>query len=300
MASVPSPPLCSMTGFGRGRASNPTVSVEVELRSVNGRGLNLKLRLPSERMELESKVEALLRTRLVRGSVQGQIRLRLHEGRASQLDREVVARYLRQWRALEKDLGLEQRMPNLGELLALPGTVEHAPEPTRIAQAVRRGVLEATGIAVEALVENRRKESERQRRELRALLDRLARQLDRVERRLPAALAEAAERLRERVRAALAAAGETDPMDLSRELAVLAERADVREEVARLGIHIQRVRAVLDRGGACGRELEFLIQECHREVTTLGNKSADLKLSERVVAMKLLVAQLKEQVANVE
>ena len=80
----------------------------------------------------------------------------------------------------------------------------------------------------------------------------------------------------------------------------LAERADVQEEIARLDIHIERLRATIKKGGAVGREFEFVLQECHREITTLGNKSSDGKLSEMVVAMKLCAQQLKEQVANVE
>ena len=81
---------------------------------------------------------------------------------------------------------------------------------------------------------------------------------------------------------------------------VLADRADVREEIARLHMHLGALQDLLVRGGAVGREFEFLLQEVHREITTLGNKSADTQLSEQVVAMKLLAGQLKEQVANVE
>ncbi len=300
MATGRTAPLRSMTGYGRGSALNSSASVEVELRAVNGRSLNLKLRLPSDRMELEQRVEALIRSSIERGSVQGQVRIQALEGRASVIDRKALRRYLSDWRAAERDIGLEPRDPSLSELLTLPGAVQQGQESNRAANAVRRAVLEAVGLAVNALQEARTKEGEKLARELRGLCDKLEKALVRVEKRLPAAQEAAAARLRDRVEAAWQAAGVTEPLDLTRELVVLAERADVREEVARLQIHIGRLRALIEKGGPCGRELEFLIQECHREVTTLGNKSADPKLSELVVGMKLLAAQLKEQVANVE
>ena len=103
-----------------------------------------------------------------------------------------------------------------------------------------------------------------------------------------------------RVKKAWAAAEVANPLDLTREIVTLADKADVREEVARLEIHLDRLNAVIDAGGLCGRELEFLVQECHREITTLGNKSVDPRMSEAVVAMKLHAGQLKEQIANVE
>lgn len=292
--------LRSMTGYGCGSATNPTASAEVELRSVNGRSLSVKLRLPPDRMEFEPRVEALIRSALERGSVQGQVRITVLESRASAINRSAVRRYLSDWRAAEREVGLEPRDPSLSELLSLPGAVQQAGESARSASAIRRAVLEAAGLALNALDQARGKEGEKLARELRGLCDKLEKSLAQVEKRLPAARVDVAARLKERVQAAWSAAGVTDPMDLTRELVVLAERADVREEVARLQIHLERLRGLLDKGGACGRELEFLIQECHREVTTLGNKSNDSRLSELVVAMKLVVSQLKEQVANVE
>ena len=89
-------------------------------------------------------------------------------------------------------------------------------------------------------------------------------------------------------------------MDLTREIAAIADKADVSEEVARLEIHLDRLLALIGQGGPCGREIEFLVQECLREVTTLGNKSTDVGLSETVVAMKTGVQRIREQVANVE
>jgi uncharacterized protein (TIGR00255 family) len=118
--------------------------------------------------------------------------------------------------------------------------------------------------------------------------------------RQPAARKESEARMRERLDQVWSRMETTAPVDLARELVLLAERADVQEELARLEIHLERLDGLLAGGGAPGRELEFLLQECQREVTTLGNKSADVTLSELVVAMKLAVQQMREQAANVE
>ena len=293
-------PLRSMTGYGRGAAANATASAEVELRSVNGKAFHLKLRMPADRLELEPQVESQLRSEVERGSMQGQVRVKHLAGRPSHLDHELLRRYLKEWRRAERELGIDRQQPSLADLLALPGVVEPAEETTRERRAVARAVLDATKEAVARLIESREREGERLRRELLALSSRLKKLLGQVEKHVPKALEAASKRFRERVQTAWEQAGITDPMDLTRELAVLADRADVREEVARLGIHQERLDALVTGGGRCGRELEFLIQECHREVTTLGSKSADDRMSELVVAMKVAVGRLKEQAANVE
>ncbi len=167
-------------------------------------------------------------------------------------------------------------------------------------RAVAKAVQEATKEALESLVAARQQEGARLGREMERLRKGLATLLRKIEKRIPKAQASLATRLKERVDLALIKASQNEPIDLARELVLLAERADVQEEVARLHIHLDRLADMLRLGGAMGRELEFLVQECHREVTTLGNKSSDSVLSELVVAQKLILQQMKEQLANVE
>lgn len=167
-------------------------------------------------------------------------------------------------------------------------------------RAVERAIKQAAAEAIVALQDSRAKEGARLSKEILRIINQLEKQLARTARRAPVAVKEISAKYALRVQQALAAAGENNSYDLGRELITLAERADVQEEIARLGIHIERLRATIKKGGAVGRELEFVLQECHREITTLGNKSSDSRLSEMVVAMKLCAQQLKEQVANVE
>ena len=301
MATAPtSESLHSMTGYGRGSCENQHASASVELRSVNGKGLILKLRLPGDRLELESKIEAILRGGLERGSVNGNVRVKILDAGAVELDLAVLQRYLAAWRKAEKKLGLEAHDPSMAELLALPGAYQGSEESAAVTKAVAKAVEDAATQALAALVEARQQEGVRLGREIERLCKNLATLLSKIEKRLPKEQEVLAGRLKERVELALSKIERTEPIDLARELVLLAERADVQEEVARLHIHLDRLADKLRLGGALGRELEFLVQECHREVTTLGNKSSDSVLSEFVVAQKLVLQQMKEQLANVE
>lgn len=293
-------PLRSMTGYGRGASENKVAVASVELRSVNGKGQSIKLRLPHDRLELESKVEAVVRKGIERGSLNGQVRVRLLEAPVAELDLKVLGRYLKAWRKAEKELGLETTDPSMAELLALPGAQHGAEESATVTRGATKAVLDATAAALESLIASREQEGVRLAKEMLRLSRSLRSLLKKVVKRSPIARRENEARLKERVAQALEAIERTEPIDLARELVVLAERADIQEEVARLEIHLDRLDEKILQGGAVGRELEFLVQECHREVTTLGNKSSDQGLSELGVAMKTVVQQMKEQLANVE
>ncbi len=288
-----------MTGYGRGQSENRYAAAAVELRSVNGKGLHMKFRLPHERIEVEPKLEALLRRRLERGSVQGVVRVQVMEATAPSLNIQTLKRYLAAWKQAEKELGLSPSQPSMAELLSLPGAQQSMEESAAVTKGVQQVILAAAEEAVEALLEAQYKEGARLQRELQRLGKQLKTLRNKVVRRIPQAKKLAAQRLRERVAKALESVAEIEPIDLSRELVLLAERADVQEEVARLEMHLDRYFELMEKGGFVGRELEFVVQECHREVTTMGNKSADQRMAELVIAMKTVVQQMKEQLANV-
>lgn len=303
--------LHSMTGYGRGSAANNHAGAEAELRTVNGKGLNLKLRLPSDRGELESVLEARVRKAIARGSVQGFVRLRLLSQGTHAIDVKVVQRHMKEWRKLAKELGMKDAQPTIAELLAMPGSYAPEAESATVTRAVQKAAVAAMDDALQALLASRQAEGARLGKELMRLHKQLSSALSKARKRVPKAIDEAQKNMVTRVDNALAHAGFEDAkskadgesntkLDLARELVILADRADVQEEVARLDIHLERFAALLQQGGAVARELEFLLQEIHREITTLGNKSADATLSQHVVTMKLVAGQLKEQVLNLE
>lgn len=293
-------PLASMTGYGRGRAANRWAEAEVELRSVNGKSLHLSVRLPPDRLEWEAEVEEHLRGRFERGSVQGTVRLRGKQIAPATLDRAALQRHAKEWKAAQKELGLGGGPPALADLMGLPGVWRPGEELSGALAGARKAMLAALAAATDELQAAREREGARLAQELSALAAALAAGLEKVKERLPIARAEAEARLTERIGRALAAAGAGPPDGLGREIVLAAEKADVEEECARLGIHLGRLDEILAAGGPCGRELEFLLQECQREVTTLGNKVGDAALSAISVTMKMAVQRLREQAANVE
>jgi uncharacterized protein (TIGR00255 family) len=300
MAKKTTATIASMTGFGRGQIEANNLSVKAEFRAVNGKGFHCKLRMPSDLLEYEAKVETLLRSALTRGSISGFVSVRRSHDDTVEFDQPALKKYLAAWKRTEKNLGLDVVSPTLSDLISMPGALQAVRNPQGQMRAVERAIKQAVGEAIVALNDSRCKEGARLAKEMMRIIGQLERLVERAAKRSPKAVKDAAARYQQRVNQALAAANEKDNYDLSREIIALAERADVQEEIARLEIHTEGLRATINKGGAIGREVEFMLQECHREVTTLGNKSSDSKMSEIVVAMKLCAQQLKEQVANVE
>jgi uncharacterized protein (TIGR00255 family) len=292
-----------MTGFSREAGALPDGSAFVwELRSVNGRGLDLRLRLPAGLDALEPALRDAAGQRLKRGNVSATLTLKREE-RGPRLTPDPAA--LDQ--ALRLALDLAARIPGCPPpraeaLLTLPGVLRaEQAEPEEGAEEAKRAALTAAfARALEALAASRRAEGERLAAILAALLDEIAALRE-------AAALEAAgqpEAQRNRLRDQLAALLEGDrrvPEDrLAAEVALLATRSDVREELDRLGAHLDQARAMLAAGEAIGRKLEFLTQEFVREANTLCSKSATTALTRIGLELKAAIERLREQAANVE
>ena len=284
--------LRSMTGYGRGVASQGELQAEVEMRSVNGRHFGLKCRLPGDLMRLEPKVEALVRRSVARGRV--EVHAAVSRGklrRRPRIDREVLGVY----RKALKSLGGAPE----AALLGLPGVVtlaEDAPAPRTVERLVTRAVREA----LDDLDGARRAEGARLLASLRRELALLRKLRARVAKRGPALVERQHRQLRKRAAALLGERMPDDDPALRRELALLADRGDVTEEIDRLGSHMAAVDERLKARGPAGRELDFLLQEIGREVNTLGAKSADAATAKDVVQLKAAVERLREQAANIE
>lgn len=299
-ASVPGEgPIRSMTGYGAARSEEHGLSVEVELRSVNHRFLQLKSRLPADYAALEPEVERIVRTRLARGAVALRLDAARLGGRAARLDEETVHQYARRLAQLAAALGLEER-PGLALLAGLPGVFQESagPAPGEVWPVARRALLEA----LDALDAMRLAEGAALARDLARRLAALKRLLGAIRKRAPRSLAQAQARLQERVENLLGSAGREAPAggDLARELALLADRTDISEELARLASHLEQWAAVAKAGGEVGKRLDFLLQEVGREVNTIGSKAQDVEIAHTVVAMKTELEKAREQVQNLE
>lgn len=286
----------SMTGFGRGDAGHaPAVSVEA--RATNHRHLDLLVRLPREYATLEDRLRAMIREAVHRGRVEVAVSVGAGQApvRAPRVDTALASQYHQVLRDLAAMLGLPYA-PDVREIVALPGvlaTAEDGGDP----EADWPAVAEAARTALDALSEMRAREGRALSADLGRRVGDLQALVDAVQERLPAARAEHLQRLTARV---AALTGELPPDGFRSELAALVERADIAEELVRLGSHLHQFRQCLDAEGPVGRRLDFLAQECHREWTTIAAKAVDVRISEWAVDARVIVEQLREQAQNVE
>ncbi len=298
----PSGTVFSMTGQGSAHGLTPAGEITVEVRSVNGRGLTVKYRLPPECQGFESAFERQLRQRLKRGSVLVVIDVTAPALDPTRIvDAAVFGQAVTVLRGLAETHGLAGDVA-LGDVLAVPGVLPTAGGPRlRTSQEPSAEILALLDAALESLVEHRAAEGRATVTALGQHVDDLAAGLATVTARCPQVVEEYRRRLLERVNEFLVdRAPQLEDDAVIREVAVFADRGDVREEIDRLGIHISRMGEQLSSGGALGRSLDFLAQEMLREVNTIGSKAADVEIAHAVVAMKSAIDRIKEQAANLE
>ena len=291
----------SMTGFAResGVLADGT-AFAWEAKSVNGRGLELRMRLPTGLDALEGPVREAASKRLKRGNVQIGLVMKREARPEPKLDQAVLDRML----ALALDVAARipgAAPPRAEALLTLPGVLRaDIPEPDEAALAAQNAaLLAAWDRALAALSASRAAEGARLATILTALLDEIAALTEEAAREAATQPAAQRARLLENL-AQLLEPGRVTEERLAQEVALLAQRSDVREELDRLSAHIAAARALVAEGEAVGRKLEFLTQEFVREANTLCSKSASLGLTRVGLAIKAAVERLREQAANVE
>lgn len=292
--------IASMTGFGRGSAGTGGLVVDVELSSVNRKQLDMRLNMPRSMASLEAGVHNLIRAKIVRGSVTGTIRADAQgEARAGgiHVDVDIARAYARKFRAMGSRLGMPGDV-SIETLAALPGVVRFEALPDN-PDALWPAVRQAVGGAVAELVRMRLREGAALAADLGKRLSRLARLRDRIERRAPLVPRRSARMLRERLRALGAPVPMDDPIVL-REVAILADRSDITEELTRLQSHLVQAADLLATGGVVGRTLDFLCQEMFREINTAGSKAGDATIARLVIEFKSGLEAVREQVQNIE
>ena len=288
----------SMTGFGAGRAADGDEVVDVEVRSVNHKFCEVKVRLPRELAALELEVARAVKARLARGGVEVSLRRGGRAGAlAPRVDLELARAYADAFRELGARLGLSGQVA-LADVLGAEGVVgleERTPDLER----ARAPALGALAQALERLEEMRAREGEALAHDLGARVDRMTELAAQVEGLGPESVERYRERLRERV-AEVSRGLALDPARLAQEVALFADKLDVAEELTRLRSHAAQVRTLLAGSEPAGRKLEFLVQELHREVNTVGSKSQNAAIATLVVELKAEIERMREQVQNVE
>ena len=289
-----------MTGFGSATGAAGETAIAVDVRSVNGRHLRVDVRLPAGGESWEPRLRELVGERADRGSVELTIRLEEAGGEGTlELDRERVEALLRALQTLREDFSLPGRV-DLPLVVQAGGLLRRRTAPA--ACDLDWTSLESLVVrALDELVTMREREGERLARDLLERVQGLERGIEHVEELAPRRLERERARLLEAV-AELTGGRDADGERVAREVAVLADKWDVGEEMVRARAHIEAFRQLLAEPAAVpvGKRLGFLVQELHREINTTGAKANDAAISHVVVDMKNEIERLREQIENVE
>ena len=291
--------VASMTGFARTQGEAPGISWVWEVKSVNGRALDLRLRLAPGFDALEPELRAAVAQRFRRGNFSANLSVARIAAPVLRINREALGQLV----ALINELTgeVEAAPPRLDGLLALRGVVETVEDEDEAVLEERcRAVLAGWTQALDRLAAARAEEGARIAALLRHQLDETATLAAAAEGR---AVAQPAA-LRERLRTVLAGLADLAPSvseeRVAQEVALLVARSDIREELERLRAHLEQAGELLQQGEAVGRRLDFLCQELNREANTLCSKSADIELTRIGLALKAVIEQFREQVQNIE
>jgi len=290
----------SMTGFGRGSAAGENFTVAVDLKTVNNRFLDIHLRMGTELSGLEALVKRRISTRLARGRVDVSITFERSGEVAYELNRPLIAGYISALRAMQREFEISGE-PDINVLARLPGAMQ--PVRDDLDDEMIAGVERAIDAALGELEQMREREGEELKAEMRARLDDIDRHVPVIEAAAGSMVDAYRTRLQRRIGELLVRNGqgvEVDPGRLAQEVAYLADRSDVSEEVVRLKSHLVQFREALESEGDTGKRLDFLLQELNREANTVLSKSTDLSIKEAALEIKAAVEKLREQVQNVE
>jgi len=290
----------SMTGFGRSRKEGAGYTISVEMRALNAKQLDISVRIPKNFFEFEDLCRKLIAKRIRRGRIDAFIQIESTDVRqkAPHISLELAQYYWSQLQEIHREI-VHSEEPSLDHLLRIPHIYE-MPEALIDSEAIGELVSSAISEALGQVLQMRALEGESL---LRDFMDRLAAlrdDLSVVVSRREAVIEEYKARLQERMKQLL---GGTEPDEnrLLQEIAFIIDRADINEEIVRLGSHLRQVEAALTSANpADGRRLDFLIQELHREASTIGSKTTDLDTVNVVVRMKTEIGKLKEQAQNIE
>ncbi|MCW8985431.1 MAG: YicC family protein [Thermoanaerobaculales bacterium] len=296
--------LMSMTGFGRARAElSDRLGVSVVVRSVNHRYLDIQVRtnMREDSPEIEAAVRSVISKRFHRGRVTAQVNL--ERILTAEVDVAVNTDAVREVLDQLANVAVPEQFGGtveLGDVLAVPGLVSVASPETILEEEEVNGLR---SVAVEAVAEAevmRREEGERLVRQIETELREVVAFADWFEPQMPELRQNLLDRVKDRVEGLVGPEVKMEPERILQEAAVLADRADVAEEVVRLRAHLENFSERLAAGGVIGRSLDFLCQEIHRELNTLGSKCRELGVADRLVDAKSAAERVREQVQNLE
>ncbi len=293
--------MLSMTGYGRAEALIEGRKWIIEIKSLNHRYIEIITRLPNALSPLEVDIKKRVGERIFRGRIEVSVQADAESGGDNGVQYSLNLPLLSNYHALllkiREQLGLQDPV----ELRTLVRFKEiFVPSETRFDPAEAWKELRKTlDEALDALIRMRRAEGEILKKDFLARLETLKRHIESAKARAPKTVLEYKQRLQERIRE-LTEGLEMDPVRLSQEVALLAEKSDITEEIVRFESHVSQMEKLLRGSDSIGRKLDFLLQEMGREVNTIGSKSNDISIAQDVIELKSELAKLREQAQNVE
>jgi uncharacterized protein (TIGR00255 family) len=290
--------LKSMTGYGQGTASGDTFSVTVDIRSVNNRNLDIHWRAPQDLASLEIPLKKQVQAVISRGRVDVTINFLQTADTVYELNRPLIRGYLDALRMMRDEFGLWGDA-DLATIARLPNVLLPQTTSNTLSDSVVQGVEAALTQALTALVAMRAVEGHELQKELLSRVERIEKQVVVVESGAGGLVDAYRKKLRERLNELLEKS-QVDETRLAQEVAYLAERSDISEEIARLKSHLGQLREQLAGDGEIGKKLDFLLQETNREANTILSKSSELSICDAAIDIKTEVEKLREQSQNVE
>ncbi len=293
--------LNSMTGYGEMAGEFDGISYAVEIKAVNNRYLKTIIKLPEGTGFLEDDIDKELRRHLSRGTINYVLRVKSVSANALfEVDEASLRSLVMKLKEISASVGVSGTI-DLASLLELPGIVQPVVPDEQQCLRIKEFVLGLTASAMDKLKHMREAEGRFLEADLKKHCDAIQAELDTIRRSSGSVTQDYARKLRRRVDELLAEAKlKLDEQTLAREVAILADRSDISEEITRLDAHLQQFAQICRTDGQAGRRLDFLSQEMLREANTVASKAGDAQIARSVVDIKCLIERLKEQIQNVE
>ena len=285
----------SMTAFSRQQIDSEWGALTWELRSVNHRYLEPSIRLPENFRSLETPIRKQLRDKLNRGKIECQLRFKAVEPNKInwQLDTDMITRLSRANSEINRLTGVNHSLKNI-DILKWPGVIS---DESLDEEIFNNEILQLFDRALDDLIMARKREGESLKNMLLKRIESIQSITDAIRVKMPNIIAKQKENLFLRLEELKA---EFEPTRLEQEIAILAQKADVDEELDRLDAHVNEVVRILESEGQIGRRLDFLMQELNREANTLSSKSIVVETTQGAVELKVLIEQMREQIQNIE
>lgn len=290
----------SMTGFGRGAVADENFNIAVEIKTVNNRFLDLNLRLSNELQSLEANLKRAIQSRLSRGRVDVFVNYERTSEIVYELNRPLISGYISALKQMQTEFNLTGE-PDFNYIARLPNALQ--PKAEDLSEEFTGAIETAVKIALDELEQMREVEGESLKNDLENLLSEIENHLPKIESESATVADEYQQRLKKRIENFLSKSDsqiEIDQARLAQEVAYLADKSDIAEEITRLKSHIEQYRGIINEEKEVGKRLDFLTQELNREANTIASKTNNLTVKESALQIKSAIEKIREQIQNVE